>query len=176
MIKNILRIAGTMVLPALLIWGCSGSGTVHEYAVNDLNVTLEGPLFEGPNQGQYSLEIDLKSILGDAYEEGMLISDARLTSATVAPGDSLGFAMVRSLVLSFASDDAEVAMQEVAFKNPLPAESASVALDVAPDAELGTLVSGGTVYLVLDADLAEDFYDGNRSFKINLTLDLTVKS
>ena len=97
MIKNILRIAGTMVLPALLIWGCSGSGTVHEYSVNDLNITLEGPLFEGPNQGQYSLEIDLKSILGDAYEEGMLISDARLTSATVAPGDSLGFAMVRSL-------------------------------------------------------------------------------
>ena len=176
MIKNILRIAGTMVLPALLIWGCSGSGTVHEYSVNDLNITLEGPLFEGPNQGQYSLEIDLKSILGDAYQEGMLISDARLTSATVAPGDSLGFGMVRSLVLSFASDDAEVAMQEVAFKNPLPAESSSVALEVAPDAKLGTLVSGGTVYLVLDADLAEEFYDGNRSFKVNLTLDLTVKS
>ena len=106
----------------------------------------------------------------------MLISDARLTSATVTPGDSLDFAMVRSLVLSFASDDAEVAMQEVAFKNPLPAESSSVALEVATDAELGSLVSGGTVYLVLDADLAEDFYDGNRSFKINLTLDLTVKS
>jgi hypothetical protein len=37
-------------------------------------------------------------------------------------------------------------------------------------------VAEGKLYLVLDADLAEDFYDGNRNFKLNLSLELTVKS
>jgi hypothetical protein len=67
-------------------------------------------------------------------------------------------------------------MQEAAFKNPLPDGAAEVSLDVAPDAELGAIVAEGTLYLVLDADLAEDYYDGNRNFKLNLSLELTVKS
>jgi hypothetical protein len=67
-------------------------------------------------------------------------------------------------------------MQEAAFKNPLPEGATEVALDVAPDAQLGAIVAEGTLYLVLDADLAEDFYDGNRNFKLNLSLELTVKS
>jgi hypothetical protein len=104
------------------------------------------------------------------------VTDARLKGATVLAGDSLGFSQVRSFVLSFASDNSEVAMQEAAFKNPLPEGATEVALDVAPDAELGAIVAEGKLYLVLDADLAEDFYDGNRNFKLNLSLELTVKS
>ena len=33
----------------------------------------------------------------------------------------------------------------------------------------------GKVYVVLDADLAEDYWDGNRDFKLNFTLELTIK-
>ncbi|MGA0818388.1 MAG: hypothetical protein ACO3PE_05615 [Schleiferiaceae bacterium] len=174
--KQLFKTLGILSISAFLTWGCSSAGTAHDYTVNDLQFELAGPLFEGPNQGQYVLEIDLATALGDAYEEGMSVSDARLKSATVLAGDSLGFSQVRSFVLSFASDNAEVAMQEAAFKNPLPDGATEVALEVAPDAELGAIVAEGTLYLVLDADLAEDYYDGNRNFKLNLSLELTVKS
>ena len=174
--KHLFKTLGILSISAFMTWGCSSSGTTHDYSVNDLQIELVGPLFEGPNQGQYVLEIDLPTALGDAYEEGMMVSDARLKSASVLAGDSLGFSQVRSFVLSFASDNSEVAMQEAAFKNPLPEGTTEVALDVAPDAQLGAIVAEGTLYLVLDADLAEDFYDGNRNFKLNLSLELTVKS
>jgi hypothetical protein len=173
---HLYKTLGILSISAFMTWGCSSSGTTHDYSVKDLQFELVGPLFEGPNQVQHVLEIDLATALGDAYEEGMTVSDARLKSATVLAGDSLGFGQVRSFVLSFASDNSEVAMQEAAFKNPLPEGATEVALDVAPDAQLGAIVAEGTLYLVLDADLAEDFYDGNRNFKLNLSLELTVKS
>lgn len=174
--KHLFKTLGIISISAFLTWGCSSAGTAHDYSVSDLQFELVGPLFEGPNQGQHVLEIDLSKALGDSYTEGMSISDARLKSATVLAGDSLGFSQVRSLVLSFASDNAEVAMQEAAFKNPLPEGSTEVVLDVAPDAEIGAIVAEGKLYLVLDVDLAEDFYESNRNFKLNLSLELTVKS
>lgn len=175
MYRNLIKSAGILTVSAGLLWGCSGPGEVHDYTVEDLEVNLVGPLFEGPNQGQLALEIDLAAALGEDYEEGMKITDAHLSSATVSGGDSLGFEMVRSFVLSFASDNADVAMQEAAFKNPLPEGASEVALEVSADSELGELMAEGKVYVVLDADLMEDYWDGDRTFLLDLSLALTVK-
>ena len=175
MYRNLIKTAGILTISAGLLWGCSGPGEVHDYTVEDLEVNLVGPLFEGPNQGQLALEIDLAAALGEDYEEGMKITDAHLSSATVSGGDSLGFEMVRSFVLSFASDNADVAMQEAAFKNPLPEGATEVALEVSADSELGELMAEGKVYVVLDADLTEDYWDGDRTFLLDLSLALTVK-
>ncbi|NBS71648.1 hypothetical protein EBT31_22465, partial [bacterium] len=43
-------------------------------------------------------------------------------------------------------------------------------------ARIARLLQQGTVYLVLDADLAEDYLEGNRSLTLNLSFDLTIKS
>ena len=64
---------------------CSGPGEVHEYAVNDLEFSLEGPLFAGPNGHKTEIVIDLADVVGRPYEEGMRISDARLKTATCIP-------------------------------------------------------------------------------------------
>ncbi|MEY3711494.1 MAG: hypothetical protein RL104_277 [Bacteroidota bacterium] len=159
-----------------LLSACSGgSGEIHTVELSNAEVVLEGPLFAGPNQGQYAFAVDLASELGDQYHEGMQIQTARLKSAEVVVTDSLGMDQLNSLVLSLASDNPEVSMLEVAFKNPLPKESATVALDLAPEAELDALLREGTVYLVLDADLAEDLLEGSRTFRVNLTFELTAK-
>jgi hypothetical protein len=105
----------------------------------------------------------------------MRISDARMTSAEVFPNDSLGFTDVSAFIVSFASDNEDVSMQEAAVKNPLEEEAVSARLDVAAEAELGELMEEGKVYVVLDADLLEDYWDGNRNFKLNFTIDLTIK-
>ena len=96
---------GVLAISVLLVTSCSGPGEVHEYSVTDLEFSLEGPLFTGPNSGQTEISIDLADALGDAYVEGMRISDARLKSALVLPNDSLGFAQINAFVVSFASDN-----------------------------------------------------------------------
>ena len=170
-----LKTAGIVAVSVLMITSCSGPGEVHEYAVNDLEFSLEGPLFAGPNGAQTEISIDLADVLGEAFEEGMRISDARLKTATVFPHDSLGFAQINAFVVAFASDNEDVSMQEAAVKNPLEEGAAEAILDVAPEAELGEIMEDGKVYVVLDADLAEDYWDGNRDFKLNFTLELTIK-
>ena len=166
---------GILAFSILLVTGCSGPGEIHEYSVSDLEFSLEGPLFAGPNSEQAEISIDIADALGDAYVEGMRISDARLKSATVLPNDSLGFDQVNAFVVSFASDNEDISMQEAAVKNPLEEGAAQASLNVAPDAELGEIMEEGKVYVVLDADLAEDYWDGNRDFKLNFTLELTIK-
>ena len=169
------KIIAVYAIAALLITGCSGPGEMHEYSVNELEFSLEGPLFAGPNSGQAEISIDLSDALGDTYVEGMRISDARLTSASVTPNDSLGFANINAFIVSFASDNEDVSMQEAAVKNPLDGGATEASLNVAPEAELGEIMEEGKVYVVLDADLAEDYWDGNRDFKLNFTLELTIK-
>ena len=138
----------------MLITSCSGPGEVHEYSVTDLEFSLEGPLFAGPNSGQTKISIDLADALGNDYAEGMRIRDARMKSATVLPNDSLGFAQINAFVVSFASDNEDISMQEAAVKNPLEEGAGQVSLDVAPEDELGEIMEGGNVYVVLDADFA----------------------
>ena len=169
------KIIAVYAIAALLITGCSGPGEMHEYSVNELEFSLEGPLFAGPNSGQPEIYIDLSDALGDTYVEGMRISDARLTSASVTPNDSLGFANINAFIVSFASDNEDVSMQEAAVKNPLDGGATEASLNVAPEAELGEIMEEGKVYVILDADLAEDYWDGNRDFKLNFTLELTIK-
>ena len=72
-----LKTAGIVAVSVLMVTSCSGPGEVHEYAVNDLEFSLEGPLFAGPNGAQTEISIDLADVLGEAFEEGMRISDAR---------------------------------------------------------------------------------------------------
>ena len=43
---------GVLAISVLLITSCSGPGEVREYSVTDLEFSLEGPLFAGPNSGQ----------------------------------------------------------------------------------------------------------------------------
>jgi hypothetical protein len=160
-----------LLLPAVLLAACSGQQETVPIELNDLEFTLEGPLFEGPNQGQYVVQVDLPALLG---ADDLEVRSARLSSATVVPNDSLGFANVRSFVLSLASDNPEVGMVEAAFLNPLGDAATQAELSVSKEADATAFFQGSTFYLVLDADFAADF-EGNRSFKASLVFDVVTK-
>lgn len=172
---RIFKTIGVAALALMTTASCSGPGEISSTTLNDLEFNLEGPLFAGPNSGQVEMSLNLKDALGESYLEGVKLTDARLTSATVQANDTLGFSNVSSFVLSFASDNEDVSMVEAAFKNPLPDGLTEVDLDVAPEVELGEIMAEGKAYIVLDADLMEDYWDGNRNFKLNITLELTTK-
>ena len=46
-----LRTIGIVAISVFMVASCSGPGEIHEYSVNDLEFSLEGPLFAGPNSG-----------------------------------------------------------------------------------------------------------------------------
>ncbi len=158
-----------MLLVTALIAGCSSQEAPVPVVLENLEFHMEGPLFEGSNPSQVVVELDLPTLLGDKYQEGMTLSDAHLTSVEVTAADSLG--LVKSFVLSLASDDPKVGMVEAAFLNPLVAGVDPVQLNVSEEAKLGDFFKGTSFYLVLDADLAQDFM-GNRTFKVRASFDV----
>ena len=162
--------AGLMMGAALLLAACSGPEEVRELRSETMSIVLEAPLFEGPNPGQYEWVFDLSESL--QLEESREVKRARVTQAVLTPGDSLGFQKMRSFVLSLASDDPEVRMQEVAFVNPVDASLASIAMDVAEEADVAAHVAEGKAYVVLDVDLAEDEWELNRTLNLDVTLEL----
>ena len=135
-----------------------------------MTMVLEAPLFEGPNPGQYEWVFDLNGSL--EIEGNQQVKRAHVKQAVLTPGDSLGFQRVRSFVLSLASDNPEVRMQEVAFTNPVDAASESISMDVASDADVAAHVVEGKAYLVLDVDLTEDEWELNRNFSLDVTLEI----
>jgi hypothetical protein len=165
---------GAMLLVTALIAGCSSQEAPVPVVLENLEFQMEGPLFEGPNPSQVLVQLDLPTLLGDKYEEGMTLNDAHLTSVEVTAADSLGLEGVKSFVLSLASDDPKVGMVEAAFLNPLEAGVDPVQLNVSEEAKLGDFFKGTSFYLVLDADLAQDFM-GNRTFKVRASFDVHPK-
>lgn len=160
-----------LFVPALLLAACSGQDETVPLTFMDVSFALEGPLFEGPNQGQYVVQVDPAALLGSPEAE---FASVHLASATITPGDSFRFDGVRSFVLSLASDDPEVGMVEAAILNPLGDVTESAELSVSQEADATAFFQGGMFYLVLDADLDADF-DGNRNFKARLVFDAVKK-
>lgn len=163
-----------IIISAILVVSYS-PGQKHNYSVSNLDISLSGPLFSGPNTGQAEIVLDLEEALGENYSESMSVDEAYLKSATVVSNDGLGFSNINAFVLSFASYNEAVLMQEAAVKNPIDQGSESIILDISEDAELGEIMDERTVIVVLDADLLEDYWDGDRNFKLNLELELTIK-
>jgi hypothetical protein len=141
---------GAMLLVTALIAGCSSQEAPVPVVLENLEFQMEGPLFEGPNPSQVLVQLDLPT------------------------ADSLGLEGVKSFVLSLASDDPKVGMVEAAFLNPLEAGVDPVQLNVSEEAKLGDFFKGTSFYLVLDADLAQDFM-GNRTFKVRASFDVHPK-
>lgn len=169
------RIFLWMLVPALFLQSCGKGSKSQTIELKDLSFDYEGPLYEGANMGQYAWKIDLKQLLGDQYKEGMKIKGATLLKAEIKDEgceDCLGFADIKSLVLSFASNNKKVPMQEVAFLNPVIAGSKTQALKTSNELELKKFMNEKEIYIILDADINRD-WDGDFSLTGNITLNLS---
>ncbi len=159
---------------AVFMASCGGGGEKTTYQMKDVEFTLAGPLFEGANPVQYTVQVDLKAILGDKYLEGMKITGATLKNATLKAADSANFDGVSSFVLSLASDNKDLNMKELAVLNPVKAGSSSVVLAPSTEATAGEFFGEKQFYIVVDAALAKDM-DSDLSFKGDFEFELTYK-
>jgi hypothetical protein len=156
---------------AILFFSCSG-GKTKMHTLKDIEFTYEGPLFEGSNPSQYVVSVDLKSIFGSEFKEGMSVDRAVLKKAEIFSVDTSGFSGIGALVMSLASDNAELQMQELAVINPIKPDAKSAELVPSAEAEASGFFNEKQFYIVLDATLAKDL-ESNLKLKGNFEFELS---
>ena len=62
----------------LFFGGCKSEEKNQSIALNNIEFSLEGPLYSGSNPAQYTFKVDLKTLLGENYKEGATIKSASL--------------------------------------------------------------------------------------------------
>lgn len=134
---------------------CNSSNQDTEIVVID-TFQFEGPLYEGSNPSQLVYPVDLKALLGEKFHEGMKITDATLTSATISAIDSGNLSDISSMVLSVASDNPELKMLSLGVVNPVKPNSNSAEIKPSTEANAGKYFREKQYYIVLDVGLNKD--------------------
>jgi hypothetical protein len=111
--------------------------------------------------------------MADILGEGKL-ADARLTAVTITAAEPADLALISDITLQFAGKN--VAMQKVAFLNPLPDGANSVTLQVADDQKgLADFFALNEITVVADLNLKGE-YEGNMTLKAKLDFSFDVSS
>ncbi len=157
------------IIAVATLASCS-EGLKKQYVIENLELTAEGPLFDGPNTMQGTHSIDLSSIANGLKAEQ--IESVKLTKASVSTTDSVAFNSIRNFVLQFTSADAK--MQKAGVLNPIPKNMSSVELTPAAESELADNFKQKEIIIILDADLEGD-RDENLTYTGNFEFEITYK-
>lgn len=120
-----------IALAIVLLISCKDASK-KTYSLNDVAITAEGPLFDGPNTMQATHAINLNDIVGGLLLEQ--IESVKLTKAELITEDSIAFNNIRNFVLQFTAADAP--MQKAGVLNPVPKNSSTIQISPAAEAEL----------------------------------------
>jgi hypothetical protein len=145
-----------VVIALALLFSCGGPEHTKTFKLENIEFMYSGPLFEGSNAAQYVAKINLKEILGADYEEGMEIDEAALKKAVVEIIEPEGCTDISSFVMSLASDNPDLAMQELAVVNPIKSYGGKIKLKPSPSADATDYFAEKSVYVVLDASFLKD--------------------
>ncbi|MFM7104751.1 MAG: hypothetical protein ACKOW8_04455, partial [Flavobacteriales bacterium] len=117
---------------ALFMVSCSERIT-KKIEINNLMVSAEGPLFEGPNTLQATHVIDWEKIEGGIVPEQ--IESVKITKADISSeSDTIMFDGIRNMVLQITGSKAQ--MQKLGVVNPLPSGVNKVQITPSADADL----------------------------------------
>ena len=158
-----------LIIALAMLASCS-EGVKKNYVIENIELSAEGPLFDGPNTMQAIHSIDLNSILDGLKAEQ--IESVKLTKASVSTWDSVAFNSIRNFVLQFTSADAK--MQKAGVLNPVPKNTASGELTPAAEADLTDNFKQKEMIIILDADLEGD-RDDNLTYTGNFEFEITYK-
>ena len=166
----------TLAFPALiallLLAGCAATET-KEVTTEILVLTAEGPLYDGSNTATYSWQPDLAALLGEGYTAAD-IKSARITAVQFGAEDEAAQGLVSDVTFQLAGSG--VAMQKVAFMNPMPSGQNLVALQVAEDQKgLGDFFKLDEITLVADVNLTGEWED-NLALGVQISIQFELKS
>lgn len=166
-----MKIRFLLGLVALLgLTACNKETQTTTVTLDPMAFEWSGPLFEGSNPAQVTVTVDPKVLLGDLWKEGVEIKGVVLKKAEVSAENNEDFEGVLSLVMSMASNNPELRMQEIAAASPLQPEYNKASLSMAPQAHIVDFFEEKEFYLVLDASLKSD-----REQDLRLTGQVTLE-
>jgi hypothetical protein len=159
-----------LIAAALALTACNQPTQTTTTTLDPMSFEWSGPLFEGSNPAQVTVKVNPQELLGDLWKEGMEIKKVHLQKAEITADNNADFGGIQSLVLSMASNNPKLHMQEIAASSPLQPEYNKVVLTMAPQAKIDDYFREKEFYMVLDASLA-----GDREQDLRLTGQFTLE-
>jgi hypothetical protein len=156
-----------LLLSVTLTFASCGGGVDKVYEVNNLQLSMEGPLFEGPNSASINHKVDLSQIGSSAAK----IKGATLSKIVLRLPDSLNFDNFSDFKFQLTADDA--AMTEAAQLNPVPTGKSSLELKTSSEADLSEFFKLDEFIILIDGNVKEENYD-NFNFAVDLVFSLKV--
>ena len=151
----------------IILFSCKNQ-SVTSIELNDVNVTAEGPYFEGPNSFQCKILNTLK--INNINPEN--VDKIVLASAILILPDSIEDGLIQDFSLQLVSNSSE--MKKVAFINPIPTGKKEIELTVAQEQEgINEIFSKEEFTTLLDANFSKDF-ETNIQFKAKLKFNITT--
>lgn len=170
MLKYILQVL--IISTCITLISCSKTEKI-TLAIQDHEMVLEAPLFEGVNTVTSILSDQINQKLNDLGIDPNRIKNARLTKAIVTLPEPEGQFSITEMVFSVAGN--EMDMQRLAVKNPINSGETVISMDVAEGQkrlEQFFRDSGSTV--VIDLNISNDLEE-DISVKLSMEFDLEVK-
>ena len=159
-----------LIAAALSLTACNQPTQTTTTTLDPMTFEWSGPLFEGSNPAQVTVKVNPQELLGDLWKEGMEIKKVHLKKAEITADNNADFGGIQSLVLSMASNNPKLHMQEIAVSSPLQPEYNKIVLTMAPQAKIDDYFREKEFYMVLDASLA-----GDREQDLRLTGQFTLE-
>ena len=151
----------------IILFSCKNQ-SVTSIELNDVNLTAEGPYFEGPNSFQCKILNTLK--INNINPEN--VDKIVLASAILILPDSIEDGLIQDFSLQLVSNSSE--MKKVAFINPIPTGKKEIELTIAQEQDgINEIFSKEEFTTLLDANFSKDF-ETNIQFKAKLKFNITT--
>lgn len=150
---------------------CGGDLTTKEVSTPELEMTAEGPLFEGSNTATATWEFDLAELLAG---EGSKVSKAKVTAISVelVPDDE--FPSLEKIVFEVTSKNTSMTRIGLFEGSLVPGQETELSVAGKQD-NLASAFEDGKMTFVGDFDLLAEEYWDNVTFKVKVTFELGIK-
>lgn len=160
------------LLLTFVLAGCGKSETLL-YESGPIQLSAEGPLFEGTNTAQGSWQPGMAEFLKENGATLDQLREARVLSVVLSASDDVGLRGIKSASVMLASEASD--MQQVAVLNPFPQDQDSAELTIASEQKgLAGHLRQEQVTVVADLDIDADS-DEDRHVIGSFTIELTIK-
>lgn len=168
--KHILSLA-ISALVVIMMTACSGNVTTVVVETPALELTAEGPLFEGANSSTATWEFDVNQLLGDVQGK---VSKAKVAAVEITLIDSEELPALEKMVFELTSSN--TSMTRVGLHEGVFTVGQAVSLNIADKQEnLASAFNDGRITFVGDFDLLEEEFWGNVQFVVKVTFELGIK-
>ena len=152
------------------LFGCNQPTQTTTVTLDALSFEWSAPLMEGSNPAQVTVSVNPQELLGDLWKEGMKIQKVVLKKAEISAENNADFTDIQSLVLSLASNNPQLHMQEIASASPVQPAYNKASLTPATQSKIDEFFGEKEFYMVLDASLK-----GDRDQDLRLTGQFTLE-